>query len=290
MRREREGLSIRALCQIAGYSFQAYYKRLRACSESEEKKVILRELVGGIREHEPFCGGRKLHHRLAGGFEFHGFSIGRDRFFDFLREEQALVKYKKSGKNTTYSKHNYAVAPNVLKSTCVEAAEQAVVSDITYIRLIGSKFAYLFLVSDAYSRKILGWHLADNLAHEQAIKALEMAVSDMDDTTGIIHHSDRGVQYACHGYLDELRVRKMLPSMTDADHCYQNAIAERINGILKLEFMLSATFRSFSQAQAAVSSAIHIYNNRRPHWSLQLKTPGFVHKTQTRKRINMDLR
>jgi transposase InsO family protein len=250
--------------------------------------VILRELVEGIREQEPFCGGRKLHHRLAGGFEFHGFSIGRDRFFDFLREEHALVKYKKVGKNTTYSNHKYAVAPNVLKSTCVEAAGQVLVSDITYIRLAGGKFAYLFLVSDVYSRKILGWHLADNLGHEQAIKALQMATNDIDNTSGVIHHSDRGVQYACHGYLDELRVRKMVPSMTDANHCYQNAIAERINGILKLEYMLNATFRSISQAQAAVSSAVHIYNNRRPHWSLELKTPSYVHRT-TQRRINVDL-
>lgn len=244
----------------------------------EGQEAILRNLVAGVREQEPFCGGRKLHYRLSGAFEFFGLAVGRDRFFDFLREEQALVKYKKRSRNTTYSKHSYAVAPNVLKSSSIKTAKQAVVSDITYIRLVGDKFAYLFLVSDAYSRKILGWHLADNLAHEQAIKALKMAVREIDDTTGVIHHSDRGVQYACHGYLDELRVLGMTPSMTDASHCYQNAIAERINGTLKLEFMLGATFRSKEQAQAAVASAVQIYNNRRPHWSLGLRTPDFIHR------------
>ena len=240
---------------------------------------MVKTLVSGIREQEPFCGGRKLHHRLVGGFEFHGFSLGRDRFFDFLREENELVKYKKRSKCTTYSKHAYAVAPNIFKSMRIEQPEQAVVSDITYLRLKGSRFAYLFLVTDAFSRKILGWHLGENLCHEHAISALRMALKAVPDSANIVHHSDRGVQYACHGFLDELRSHKMVSSMTDESHCYQNSIAERVNGILKQEFMLGATFSSLPQARAAVLSAVNIYNHRRPHWSLSLNTPNFIHRS-----------
>jgi len=268
---------VRALCNAAGFSPQAYYKRRKCELERESKHGVLRELVGEVRELEPFCGGRKLFHRLAGGFESHGYSIGRDKFFEFLREEDLLVKYKYKGTNTTYSKHSYAVAPNLVKEMEVDSANQVFVSDITYLRLQGSNFAYLFLITDMFSRKIVGWHVSDSLGHKEALKALRMATENLNDPTGIIHHSDRGVQYCCHGYLDELNSNGMLASMTDASHCYQNAIAERVNGILKLEFMLGSVFSSIQQATAATMSAVNIYNDKRTHWSLGLKTPSAVY-------------
>ena len=273
---------MKSLCKIAGFSTQAYYKRFKSEQDKQARHVVLRELVDEVREYEPFCGGRKLLHRISNGYESHGYSIGRDKFFEFLREEDLLVKYKHRSTNTTYSKHNYAVAPNLVKDMEIGSVNQVFVSDITYLRLKGAKFAYLFLVTDAYSRKIVGWYLSDNLGHQAAVKALRMAVANLDDPTGIIHHSDRGVQYCCHGYLEELKKNNMLASMTDASHCYQNAIAERINGILKMEFMLGSTFSSIQQATAATMSAINIYNNKRTHLSLGLKTPAAVYGSVSR--------
>jgi len=155
----------------------------------------------------------------------------------------------------------------------VTAPRQVVVSDITYLRVGVSEFTYLFLVTDLYSRKIVGWHVSRDLSHHAALLALDNAVSAMGDVTGMVHHSDRGCQYCCHEYLRYLGAAKMVPSMTDENHCYQNAVAERVNGILKDEFNLDAAFSSFTAAQEAVRTAVEVYNTRRTHWSLGLRTP-----------------
>lgn len=187
-----------------------------------------------------------------------------------------LVERKKSYHKTTYSDHDYAIAPNRIKGLEINQSNQVFVSDITYLTLKG-RFAYLFLVTDAFSRKIVGFHLSFDLTHHSALLALEMALSSIKDPTGIICHSDRGCQYCCHEFLKYLNENKMLSSMTDASHCYQNAIAERVNGILKDEFNLDAVFENFAQAHRAVVKAIVIYNTKRGHWSLGLKTPQAVY-------------
>ncbi len=150
------------------------------------------------------------------------------------------------------------------------------VSDITYVRLGASGFVYLFLVTDMWSRKIVGWHLSRDLSHHSALIALDNAVQVLGDVIGIVHHSDRGCQYCCHEYLAYLASVKMLPSMTDDNHCYQNAVAERVNGILKDEFNIDAVFVSFIDAHKAVATAIEVYNTKRTHWSLSLQTPDQV--------------
>jgi len=188
-----------------------------------------------------------------------------------------LVKRKKSFSKTTYSKHRYAVAPNRLKNLEVDGAEEVFVSDITYLRT-KKGFVYLFLVTDLYSRKILGYHLSKDLSHHSAVIALSKAIKRVQDCRGIIHHSDRGVQYCCHDFLNFLGEQSMIPSMTDENHCYQNAIAERVNGILKDEFNLDSTFKSLADARIAVDNAIWVYNNKRTHWSLELKTPAQAHQ------------
>ena len=171
---------------------------------------------------------------------------------------------------------HYAVAPNRLKTLTVTAPRQVVVSDITYLRLERGAFAYLFLVTDLHARKILGWHVSRDLSHHAAIVALQQAIDALGRTQGIVHHSDRGSQYCCHDYLRQLHAHHMIPSMTDEQHCYQNAVAERVNGILKDEFDLDATFSSIIDVQQAVAHAITIYNTVRRHWSLQLQTPHDV--------------
>lgn len=228
------------------------------------------KFVDEIRRDEPRVGTRKLQDRLK---KHYGIEIGRDNLFALLRKSQRLVKVKKRFEKTTYSRHSYAVAPNRIKKLEIARPHQVLVSDCTYLRLSGRKFAYLFLVTDAYTRMIVGYHVSRDLSHYSAVIALSRAVSWMKTPEGVIHHSDRGCQYCCHEFLAALKAHKMVSSMTDADHCYQNAIAERVNGILKDEFNLDAEFRDFEQLRAAVARAIVVYNTKRTHWSLELLTP-----------------
>ena len=216
-------------------------------------------------------GTRTLQAQVTGS----GRRIGRDRLCALLRTTGRLVQRKPRYTRTTYAQHGYAVAPNRLKPTRVTAPRQVVVSDITYLRLTHT-FVYLFLVTDLFSRKIVGWHVSRDLSHHAAVIALQRAIDTLGDVHGVLHHSDRGSQYCCHDYLQQLAAVRMLPSMTDENHCYQNAVAERVNGILKDEFDLDAVFPSVSAVVHAVERAITIYNTVRTHWSLDLQTPDHV--------------
>lgn len=244
--------------------------------ETNEEETILKQ-VDAIRRtrKQKRLGARKLVKLLKND---HDIEVGRDQLLDLLRDTGRLVKRKKRLEKTTYSRHHYAVAANRIKALVISKPHQVLVSDITYLRLVGKQFAYLFLVSDAYTRRIVGYHVSRDLSHHSAVIALSKATSWMKEVRGatlggVIHHSDRGCQYCCHEYLAVLKSHGMVSSMTDADHCYQNAIAERINGILKDEFDLDATFLNVQQVQAAVAEAVEVYNTLRPHWSLNLRTP-----------------
>jgi transposase InsO family protein len=231
--------------------------------------------VDAIRQEMPRLGTRKLVNRLLAEYDV---TVGRDHLFDLLREKGQLVKPKKRFEKTTYSHHGYAVAANRIKELEITRPNQVLVSDCTYIRLAGREFAYLFLVSDAYTRRIVGYHVSRDLSHYSAVIALSKAAAWMKATQGVmpvevIHHSDRGCQYCCHEYLATLKSHGIVSSMTDADHCYQNAIAERINGILKDEFNLDAVFPTMNHLWTTVNHAVEVYNTKRPHWSLGLRTP-----------------
>lgn len=228
--------------------------------------------VTTVRAVQPRVGTRKLLAHLTRA----GLVVGRDQLFTWLRAHDALIKRKRRGTFTTYSRHGYVVAPNRLKDTVLTGPGQAVVRDITYLRLAGDRFAYLFLTSDVYARHIVGWHLSRDLSHHGALQALQQTTVAVGVSAGVLHHSDRGSQYCCHEFLQALATAHMLPSMTDANHCYQNAIAERLNGILKDEFDLDAVFPSFGDAHHAVAQAIHRYNTIRLHGSLALQTPAQV--------------
>jgi transposase InsO family protein len=164
-----------------------------------------------------------------------------------------------------------------LKHQQPEKAHQGWASDITYIRTAGD-FMYLFLLTDAFSRKIVGWHLSDSLKVEGALDALKMAIRQCPKTEGLIHHSDRGIQYCCKGYTELLKDKKIKISMTEENHCYENAMAERVNGILKQEYGLDETFSTERLTMKAVKEAIWSYNMERPHWSLGLATPEWIHQ------------
>ncbi len=235
------------------------------------------ELINEIRAHQPRLGGKKLYHLLKDDIHKIDAGLGRDKFFDILRKKNLLVKRRKKYVYTTDSFHRFRVYKNALKNKILTSAHQAMASDITYLRTRDG-FIYLFLITDVYSRKITGWALSDSLSIEGALKALRMAIKQCPKREGIIHHSDRGIQYCSHEYVALLKKQKMTISMTEENHCYENAMAERVNGILKDEFLLDEVFANKPIALKAVKESIETYNTRRPHWSLKLCTPEQVHR------------
>lgn len=220
-------------------------------------------------------GGKKLYKLLKADLEKLHSSPGRDRFFEILRKKGLLVKRKRKYVRTTDSYHRFHKYKNKLKGKKLTGPNQAYVSDITYLRT-REGFVYLFLQTDAFSRMITGWDLSDSLAIEGAIRALQMTLKQ-GGKCNAIHHSDRGLQYCSNDYVKILKDNKMDISMTEEHHCYENAIAERVNGILKQEFLLDEQFQDKDSALKAVKEAIQSYNNLRPHWSLNLCTPLQMH-------------
>lgn len=240
------------------------------------KDELLLRLVSGIRMRHPCMGGKKLYFRLKDDIDRLGIHIGRDKFFELLAKNGLLVKRRRKYVSTTDSYHRFRVYKNQLRDKMLTKSHQGWVSDITYIRT-GKDFSYLFLITDAYSRKIVGWQLSDSLKIAGAVGALKMAVKQCPATEGLVHHSDRGIQYCSKDYVKLLQKAKIKISMTEENHCYENATAERVNGILKQEYGLDETFKSQSHAEKAVKEAISSYNMDRPHWSLNLATPQQMH-------------
>lgn len=235
------------------------------------------DLVRQIRCEMPRLGGKKLYSLLRDGLQQIG-KIGRDKFFDILRNHGLLVERKRNYAVTTDSFHRFHKYKNLLYDKQIVRPNQCWVSDITYIRTENG-FVYLFLITDAFSRKIVGYALSRSLSIEGGIQALKMALKQRGDTNAeLIHHSDRGIQYCSNDYVKLLLKNEVQISMTQENHCYENAKAERVNGILKDEFLLDSTFSDFQTALKAVKQAVKTYNERRPHWALKLKTPQQVHR------------
>ncbi len=225
----------------------------------------------------PRLGGKKLYRILKPDLEKLG-KIGRDKFFDILGRHHLLVERKRNYTVTTNSLHRFYKYTNLLYDRKITASNQCWVCDITYIRT-RQGFVYLFLITDAYSRKIVGYCLSGSLSIEGAIKALKMAFKQRGKISeGLIHHSDRGIQYCSKDYVKLLLKNKVQISMTQENHCYENAKAERVNGILKDEFLLDSTFNDIGTARKAVGQAVETYNMLRPHWALDLLTPQQVHQ------------
>ena len=235
------------------------------------------KLVQRVRRLQPRIGGKKLYKLLSKDLVNMGVDIGRDKFFDVLGRHNLLIKRKRKFVNTTQSWHFYHRYKNRLKEKRISGANQAYASDITYLRT-KKGFVYLFLQTDMYSRAITGWHLSESLGIDGAIKALQMTLKQCPNPQNVIHHSDRGIQYCCKEYVRILDKHQMIISMTEENHCYENAMAERVNGILKQEFLLDQEFADTQSAFKAVREAIEIYNKHRPHWSLALCTPTQIHQ------------
>lgn len=271
-----EKISIAAVCRQLGYSKQAYYKtkinqQTKICYRNIAKQKVL-----GIRQQLPRTGTRKLYYLLAEQFRQEHIKVGRDKLFSILRDEQLLIVKKKRYTQTTNSKHWLDKYPNLFKEQRITGPEQAWVADITYLS-IDKGFIYLHLITDAYSKQIMGYCLSDNLAATSTIKALQMALSKRRYKTRLIHHSDRGLQYCSAGYVSLLNKNDIEISMTQDGNPYDNAIAERVNGILKDEFGLDETLPDIIQAKRQTDQAILLYNNQRPHLSCGMLTPKQMH-------------
>jgi putative transposase len=270
------GIRIVELCAHVGMSRQNYYaaRRLRRRREVDEELIV--ELTKRERQMQPRLGGRKLMHLLEEDLKEAQVEIGRDRFFEVLARNDLLVVPKRGRPRTTKSRHSLPVFGNLLRGKEMTGPDQAWVSDLTYIRT-EEGFLYAAVITDVYSRKIVGAHIGDSLEAEGCLRALEQALASLPEGKHPIHHSDRGCQYCCHAYVERLQARELPISMTQIMHCYENAMAERVHGILKLEYEMDRTFRTKEQARRAFDQAVWLYNHRRPHLMLDYRFPADVH-------------
>lgn len=262
-------------CHLFGIDRQVYYRKISSNSQKQTKASQVVALVTAIRSSMPRIGGRKLYYLLFDKLQ--RLKIGRDKFFDILRANHLLIQPKRSYHVTTNSHHRFRKHRNLVLEMTITGPEQVWVSDITYIGKRENP-CYLSLVTDAYSKKIMGYYVADNLSTESSLKALKMAVkSRLNKEQSLIHHSDRGLQYCSDDYQNVLTKNDIKCSMTQDSDPYENAVAERINGILKQEFLIDTYSQDLSTIRMIIKETVDIYNNQRPHYSNHMLTPDQMH-------------
>jgi putative transposase len=262
---------------LFGYSKQAYYQHQQGCLRRQSARNTALALTQQVRYRLPRLGTRKLHYLLREEFVRQGLKVGRDGLFTLLRKEGMLIRAKRSFTKTTNSRHWMRKYPNRIKDTPVHRPEQVWVADITYVRT-RQGFSYLHLLTDAYSKQIMGYQLSNSMSAEDTAKALKMALAKRRYPAGpLVHHSDRGLQYCSELYTGLLRQAGIAISMTEQADPYENAVAERVNGILKDEFGLGDCFEDISDVQQQIHQAIQGYNNLRPHLSNHMLTPVQMH-------------
>jgi putative transposase len=275
-------------CRLFGKTRQAFYDHNWRNSNEQLHEAFIIDKVRSVRQHIPGIGGLQLHNMLKEELLSHNISIGRDSFYMLLRKHDLLIKRKKRYVITTNSNHPYYKWSDLTGGLILTGPEQLWVSDITYLRTENG-FVYLSLITDAYSRKIIGYHVSQYLKAKGCIAALNKAITSLiakEDNRKLIHHSDRGIQYCCEPYVTILQNNHISISMTQSGSPYDNAIAERVNGILKHQLGLNKPFKNYTAAIAAVCKAIDAYNRLRPHMSISNLTPNQAHTTnQKLKRV-----
>jgi transposase InsO family protein len=270
-------LKVTRLCELADMTPQNYYARRSTWRRQEVDVQLVLELARAERRHQPRLGVRKLYHLIGAELKAAGVKVGRDRLFEELRKAGLLVERKPSEwPRTTHCDPALPVFKNLIRGGRVNGRNQVWVADITYIRT-QEAFMYLGLITDKWSRKIVGFHLGETLETGGVLRALAMALRGLKPRERPIHHSDRGCQYASHAYVEAVEQAGLKMSMTEQNHSAENALAERVNGILKQEYWLDANFESRRVAGKATAHGIHLYNYRRPHTALGFRTPGMVH-------------
>ena len=279
---------VNRLCTLAGVTRQAFYKRdedALLARLAVEQFVV--QYVLEVRVKDPKIGMDKLWRMYSGRFP-EEYRVGRDVFRSILHERGLNLRRRPRATRTTDSRHNLPTYPNLVKSVIPMRPNHIWVSDITYIEIqdsgspSGYRFVFLTIVMDAYSKRILGWYVAPTLEAAYSIKALEMATKTLPEGFDgtLIHHSDRGTQYASAGYIKVLNANRIVPSMTEDGNPKDNAMAERVNNTVKNELLHGQTFTSIKQAAVAVRKAVKFYNEERPHSSIDMLTPNQAHQTE----------
>jgi putative transposase len=272
-----KGLSLCGVCRQLGYSKQAYYKSLSRKKAAGCQQQQIKQKVLAVRHQLPRLGTRKLYKLLGEDLRREGLKLGRDGLFALLRQESLLVVRKRKYVSTTDSRGWMRQYPNLAQGMELSRPEQLWVADITYLST-RQGYNYLHLVTDAYSKKIMGYKHSDNLQTSASLQALKMALNQRCYRQALIHHSDRGLQYCSKEYTGLLKENNVSVSMTQNGSPYDNAIAERVNGILKQEFGLDEQFENMQEAGKQIDEAISLYNRLRPHMSNHLLTPDQMHQ------------
>jgi transposase InsO family protein len=263
---------------LLGVTKQAYYKHMKHDYRSMAQDEIILQIVQEIRDEMPRLGVKKLLCKLSTLLP-DGITIGRDALFNLLRENGMLVRKRRCYvPRTTDSHHRFHTYKNLIKGFVPQKPNELWVSDITYIRTRDGRFYYLSLVTDAYSHKIVGWYLSDTLDTKGPLEALKMALKDLPEGSNLIHHSDRGTQYCCSEYISLLKEHDIAISMTESGNPRDNAIAERVNGILKSEWLYDMSFASLDESRKAVGHVVLTYNTKRPHSSIGMSIPEEIHR------------
>jgi putative transposase len=275
MKQVNRDCSLHSLCRLFGYSRQAFYKQQRLQLLTQSKDALILQQVINLRKEQPRCGTRKLLVMLQSFFKKQHIQIGRDAFFHLLAKNKLLIRKRKRSTHTTNSKHFFYRYPNLVAHFTPLHAHELWVADITYIPM-KERFAYLYLITDAYSRKIVGFHVSDDMRVTSAIVALQKAIDQKPADAIVIHHSDRGLQYCSNDYVALLKKHHARISMTQNGDPYENAMAERVNGILKTE-LISDSYLDLKSAMQHIARCITIYNYRRVHSSLNWQIPDKVH-------------
>jgi len=274
---EQRPFSIFTICNGYDLTRDAFYKYKKRYVKRIKIENQVLEIVHKRRRTLPREGARKLMQSLKIDFEKHNIKIGRDQLLRILRDNNLLIRRKKYSSRTTNSHHRFYKYNNSIKDITINRSNQVWAADITYIRTIKG-FCYLALITYMYSRKIVGYDLSDSLELNGCVRALKKALYHNKGLKNLTHQSDREIQYCSNVYTNELKRKKIAISMTEDNHCYENALAERVNGILKDEFYLDQTFASLEEAKRAAKNAIKLYNSKRLHLSLDYKIPNDVHQ------------
>jgi transposase InsO family protein len=273
-------VSLVKLCRLLGITRQAYYQHLRRFEERSIETHLVVQQVQAIRKNHRRMGGRKLYEKLESFMLEHQIKMGRDALFDLLAANNLLVKKRRTRVYTTNSFHWLRKYPNLIKNMPLTRKNQLWVSDITYWK-VREKFYYISFVTDAYSKKIVGYHVAETLEAVASIQALKMAIQGLskepDCHFELTHHSDRGIQYCSKEYVKLLQDNGIQISMTENGDPRENAIAERINGIIKNEYLIDYQVNNINEANEFLGAVVNLYNEERPHLSIGLLTPNQVH-------------
>lgn len=277
------GTALSHICRLFGITRQAYYQHTWEKESMETTHLFLIKEVKRIRQKHKRMGTRKLFELLEPFMMEHGIKMGRDALFDLLAVNQMLVRKRKRRVQTTYSSHWLRKYPNLIRDFLPKSIEQLWVGDITYWKIATGQHLYISLITDAYSRKIIGYNVAETMEAIESILALQMALSSISSSAEalkLIHHSDRGIQYCSTKYVKLLQDKGLQISMTENGDPLENAIAERINGILKEEYLEHHQINNLEDAKKQLKQTIKLYNNERPHMSLSNLTPNKIHTQQ----------